>query len=122
MALGIGVNETNEILSDWQRAVTLEVSTKSTTNITGSELESYATGSSVNVIFLKRELAYIFEKEGIVEKGDAYVICATAVGVKRYDRITVDSEKYLVENVIIRRAPDGTALFYYCILFKVNTS
>ena len=108
------------ILGDLGQAVTWENVTKTTSNVTGSRTLSYATGVSKTVIFLRRNVIHQYEKSGLIEQGDAYIMAKTGDGFARNDRITVSGVKYRIEKVI-RRNPDGsTAMFDMCTLFRIE--
>ena len=107
-----------QILTDFQVTITYEARTKATSNITGTEVETYAAGVSKNAVFLKRLTRFIFDKEGIIDTADAYLMVDVDDGFQRYDRITYSGEKYMVENVIRRLGPGGVNMFDFCVLFK----
>ena len=114
---GVVSGDFSQILSDFGRSVTYQVVTRTQNATTGHEITSYATGSSQTVVFFLEENRYIWEKEGLLQVGDAYIIAPTSLGIARYDRVTVDSQSYLIENVI-RRVVLQTTMCDYAVLFK----
>lgn len=114
---GVSTNDFTQIMSDFARTVSYEVVTK-TTDFSGSETTSFATAANQSLIFFLQDNRFVFDKEGLLEVGDAYIIAPIALGIKRYDRITVDGDKYFIENVT-RRVIAGVTIMDYAVLFKV---
>jgi len=110
---------TNAPLVDLGTSVTWEAVTKTTANISGDETLSYAAGAAKTVVFVKRSQRYVQSKEGLVDLGDAYCMSENSDGFKLNDRITFNSEKFLIGDVITRRANDET-LFDFANCFKVE--
>jgi|TARA_R100000501_G_C2618130_1_gene111623 hypothetical protein len=121
MATGINTADfTTFVLGDLGQSVTLEAVTKTISNITGDRTLAYATGSSITVIFLRKNTIREYDKEGVLEKADAYLMAKTTDGVVRNDRITHASNKYRV-GTVIRRDPDGsTPMFDMCALHLIS--
>jgi len=113
---------TNNPLADFGRTVSWEDCTKAIDPIHGDETLSYASGVNKTVIFFKRSKTYEQNTEGLVELGDAYIMATTTFGFAKDDRITVDSEVYLIRSVIRRYTNTATAFYDYCILFRTNSS
>lgn len=118
MGTGIVVDDYNQILADFARTVSYEVVTKTTSGM-GDETSTFATATNYSLIFFKQECRWMFDKEGLVQLGDAYILATTTLGIKRYDRFTVDGNTYYIENVI-RRYILGTAMFDYATCFLVS--
>ena len=110
---------TNAPLADLGTSVTWEAVTKTTANISGDETLSYAGGVAKTVIFVKRTQRYVQGKEGLVDLGDAYCMSENSDAFKLNDRITFNGEKFLIGDVITRRANDET-LFDFANCFKVE--
>ena len=115
---GVVVGDFTQILSDMGRSVQYSVVTKTTDALTGSETTTFAGASAQTVIFFLEENRYIWDKEGLLQVGDAYIIAPTSLGIKRYDQFTVDSQTYYVENTI-RRLVLGTTMADFAVCFKV---
>ena len=115
---GVTTNDFTQIATDFNRVVSYSVVTKTTDPLTGTELSSYATAGNVSLVFFLEENRYIFDKEGLLEVGDAYVMAPTTTGIKRYDRFTVDGDQYYIET-IVRRTVAGVAMMDYGVCFKV---
>ena len=106
----------NGPLAQQGQTVTHEVATKTTSNITGDRTLSYAAGVSITAIFLRRKTTHLYDKDGLLETGDSYLMSQIADNVSRNDRITVNGVKFRVERVD-RRDPDGsTPMFDFCTL------
>jgi len=110
---------TNAPLADLGTSVTWEAVTKTTANISGDETLSYAGGVAKTVIFVKRTQRYAQGKEGLVDLGDAYCMSENSDGFKLNDRITFNGEKFLIGDVITRRA-NGETMFDFANCFKVT--
>jgi len=108
----------NQILADLTRTLSYQVVTKSVNGLTGDETSTYATATNKAMIFFLNQQRWIFEKEGLTEVGDAYVMAPTATGIKRYDKFVVDGITYVIEKTL-RRYILGTATYDYGICFKV---
>lgn len=121
MVSGIKTEDfTTFVLGDLGQSVTKETVTKTISNITGDRTLSYAAGSSITVIFLRKETIRDYDSEGVLEKAEAYMMANTTDGVVRNDRITHDSNKYRI-GTVIRRDPDGsTPLFDMCALHLIS--
>lgn len=117
MTGGVSTNDFTQILADFTRTVSYKVVTKTTDGL-GNETSSYATASNVGVVFFKEDTRYLFDKEGLLQVGDAYVLVATSVGIKRYDQFTVDGFTYYIESVI-RRVIAGVSMMDYAVCFLV---
>jgi hypothetical protein len=116
---GVKADDFSQILADFTRTVSYKVVTKTTNDLTGDETSSYAASSNVNLVFFKEDCRYIFDKEGLLQVGDAYVMAPITTGIKRYDQFTVDGFTYYIEN-IIKRYILGTAMFDYGVCFLVQ--
>jgi hypothetical protein len=114
---GVSSSDFAQILSDFSRTLSYQVVTK-TTDGTGNETDTFATASNVSAVFFLEENRFIFDKQGLVEVGDAYILCATTVGIKRYDRFTISGEAFYIQNVI-HRFVLGTAMLDLGVCFKV---
>ena len=120
MATGIKTADfTTFILGDLGQNVTKETVTKTISNITGERTLAYSAGASINVIFLRKNTIRDYDKEGVLEKADAYMMSKTTDSVVRNDRITHSSNNYRV-GTVIRRDPDGsTPMFDMCALHLI---
>lgn len=116
---GVVASDFTQILTDFGRSVSYQVVTKTTDPITGSEVSSFASAAAQTVIFFLEENRYIWDKEGLLQVGDAYVIATPSLGIKRYDQLAVDGVSYYIENVT-RRLVLQTTMSDYATLFKVT--
>jgi len=117
MSSGVSTNDFSQILNDFKRTISYEVVTITQDGM-GNETTTFATASNVSLIFFLEENRYLFNMEGLVQVGDAYILAPTTTGIKRYDRITIGGESFYVENVIHRYVLN-TAMLDLGILFKV---
>jgi hypothetical protein len=115
---GVVSDDFDQILTDMGRTISYKVVTRSTNPETGEETTAFATATDQTVVFFLQENRYVWDKEGLLEVGDAYIIANTDLGIKRYDQVTVDDQTYYIEN-ITRRHVVGTLMQDYGVLFKV---
>ena len=115
---GVVVGDFNQILSDHGRVVSYKAVTRTQDAITGEETTTFAAAANQTVVFFLEENRFIWEKEGLTEVGDAYIIAPTTLGIKRYDQFTVDGDTYYIET-IIRRTVLQTTMMDYGVCFKV---
>lgn len=116
---GVVAADFTQILNDMGRTLSYRVATKTTDGMTGEETTSYATAGNVTAIFYLEENRYIWDKEGLLEVGDAYIIAPTTAGIKRYDRFSIDGNTYYIETTL-RRTVLGTAMADYAVCFLVT--
>lgn len=115
---GVSTSDFTDILNDFGRTVSYKVVTKTTNGMTGEETSTYGTASDKTVVFFLHENKYIWDKEGLIKVGDAYIIAATSTGIARYDQLTIDSQTYYIDNVT-RMTVLGVAMADFGVLFKV---
>lgn len=111
---------TDQIVDRLARTVSRTPVTKTTSNIYGDETLTDGTPADISAVFVKKDDKWMFDKQGKVEGGDAYLQVKAAVTVNVDDKITVDSEVYRINDVLIvySDSSNSTALFKYCNLFK----
>lgn len=102
--------------SDWGKSVTRTPRTKTTDNITGRESWADGTPATITAVVVRSTKAWMFDKEGQIEGGDAYLMGAYNLTINEGDLITDDSIKYYVKNLLT--LPDTTnPLVKYANLF-----
>lgn len=116
---GISTDDFTQILADYGRTISYKVVTKTTDGMTGDETSTFAAASNQTVVFFLEENRYIWDKDGLLQVGDAYIIAPTSIGIKRYDQFTIDSQTFYIENVT-RRTVLTTAMADYAVCFKVQ--
>jgi len=116
---GVGVDDFVQILADFTRTVSYQVVTKTTDSLTGDETSAFGVASPQGVVFLMEENRYLFDKEGLLEVGDAYIMAPLSLGIKRYDQFSVDGRSFYVKNVIPRYVV-GVHQFDYAVCFLVT--
>lgn len=113
------VGDFNAILNDLKRTVSWYDATKTISPMNGVETVTYASAVSKEVVFFRNDNKYIFDKEGIVEVGDAYIMAPTTMNFAREDKVTIDGETYIIQKIIRRHMAD-VQLFDYCILYLLE--
>ena len=119
MTDGVSSDDFGYILADMGRTVSYEVVTKTTDAITGQEISTFATAVNKTVVFFLEQEKWMWDKEGLVELGDAYIMATVATGIKRYDKFTIDGNTYYIEAVYKRHVLT-TAMCDFGVAFKVN--
>jgi len=119
MVEGVSSQDFSQIFSDLKRTVTYKTAAKTTSNITGTEKLTY-TDSTKNIVFLKRSQRFIFDREGIVELGDAYLMAPTTETIAKGDRVVVDGETYEITpmDLSVIRKFGSTSMFIFATLRK----
>jgi len=121
-ASDIGIVEadfTSNALNDFGQTVVRTPITKTVSNNTGSPTYTSGTNQNITAIFTHRSQNFDWAKEGLFEDGDAFMQVDKDQALNKEDIITVDSQKYRVDNIITRQA-SGDKLFKSCNLFKVQ--
>lgn len=124
MSLGtLAQGHFTQILSDLGRTVSYSAVTI-TEDGYGNRETTYAAGTDKTWIFLKRNQRYLFDKEGLVELGDAYIMIPNTDSISVFDRITMDGETYEVTgsggNPIMVRHFNGATAYKYATLKKLS--
>ena len=118
MSTGVSTNDFSQILSDMGRTLAYKVVTKTTNGITGEEQTTYAAATNITAIFFLEQNRYLWDKEGLLQVGDAYLIAPLTLSVKRYDQFTVGGETFYIENTTTRTVL-STDMATYCTCFRV---
>jgi hypothetical protein len=116
---GVSVSDFTGILNDMGVTVSYQVVTKSVNQLTGEEVSSFATGSNQTCIFFLDESKYLWDKEGLIQVSDAYLLTPITLNAKRYDQITINGISYYIDNVT-RRTVLTVDMFDFCNLFRVK--
>lgn len=93
--------------------------TKEISNTTGSAEYIDGTPANITVVFVKRGVRYSWDKEGLTELGDAFLMIRINQEMNKEDLIEFDGEIFRVDTVL-KRSANGTELFKSVILFKVD--
>jgi len=115
---GVVTGDFAQILADMGRTVSWLKVTKTTDAITGTESTSFAAGVDKTVVYFKEDCRYLWDKEGLIQVADAYVLFTPGT-ISRYDQILVDGFTYYVEEVI-QRFVLGVSMVDFCRLFLVK--
>ena len=106
MSLGVTNEDFDQILNDLKRTVSYQEVTKTVDPQTGDEILVYGSAADKSVVFFLEENRYLFDKEGLVEVGDAYIMTDTDFEPQRMDKYSIDGFTYLVKNVTKRYVSD----------------
>ena len=106
----------DQILADMKRTVSYYVLSKTIDPVIGDEIITYATAVDKSVIFFLEENRYLFDKEGLVEVGDAYIMTDTDFEPKRMDKFSIDGFTYLVKNVT-KRYVTNVFMHWYAVCY-----
>jgi len=115
---GVVAGDFTQILTDMGRTVSYKVVTRTTSDMQGEETTTFAAASDQTVVFFLEENRYIWDKSGLLQCGDCYLICPTTLGAKRYDQFTISGQTFYIEKVT-RRTVCGVDMADYCVCFKV---
>ena len=110
----------NFLLSDWGRTVTRTPRTQGKDNVTGRETWTNGTPVSITALIVRPAKSWMFDEEGQIEGGDAYIMVGSTVTIAEGDLITVDSDKFYLKDLLV--TPDATnTLAKYGNLFLWET-
>jgi len=118
MSTGISATDFSQIMQDYERTVSYSVVTKSVSG-NGEETSTYASPVNYSVIFFLQENRYIFDKEGLLAVGDCYLMAPISLGIKRYDKFTIDGETYIIQNTIERYVAN-VHMHTYAVCYKLG--
>jgi hypothetical protein len=110
----------DKVIAKVHRTVTHTPVTKTLHPVSGDETLTAGSPVSILAVFVRRERRWYFDKVGLIEGGDAYLIVnPTVATVAKEDLITVNSQVYRVRDVITRYAgvDNAEAVYTYCNLF-----
>lgn len=116
---GVSSDDFDQILSDMGVTLSYKVVTESEDSMTGEQTTSYATATSVTAVFFLQENRYVWDKEGFLEVGDAYIIASTDTGIQKNDQFTYAGQTYYIKN-ITRREVVGQTMVDYAVCYKVT--
>jgi hypothetical protein len=116
---GVSSDDFNQVLNDLKRSVTYKAVVKSNDSFTGDETSTFAVGTSKDVVFFKEDQRWLFDKDGITEMGDAYIMASPDLGIKRYDQFVISPEGSFYVKEVVRRFVAGVPICDYGTCFKV---
>jgi hypothetical protein len=91
--------------------------TKTENNLTGNEILTEGTPVSITTYIVRKNTAWKFDKEGLIQGGDAQMIVPSTVTINRDDKITWNGNTYRVMNVLNRDNGGGNVAYKSCNLF-----
>ena len=115
---GVSTDDFSQIMTDFKRTLSYFSVSKVVDPVSGDSNMTYASATNVDMVFLLEENRYLFNKEGFIEVGDAYIIAPTTVTINEYDKFTVDGRTYIVKNTFPRTVL-GVAMSTYGVCFIV---
>ena len=113
---------TDSIVNRLSRSVTVKTVTKTTHPISGEETLTEATGTALSMVFYKTDQKWMFDKEGLVEGGDAFGVTSSPDSLSKNDKIEVNSEVFRVHDKIDYYSDNSNSikLYTYYNLFLVD--
>lgn len=116
MTSDITSDDFTAILADMTRTVSYQEVTKTVDPVTGDEILVYGTAADKGVVFFLEENRYLFDKEGLIEVGDAYIMSPLTFEPQRMDKFSIDGYTYLVKNVT-KRYVTNVAMHYFAVCY-----
>jgi len=109
----------DSIITRLARTVSRTPITKTLDPVSNDETFVAGTPGNIKAAFMKRSTKWFFDKDGLIEGGDAYAIVKDDVPLNKNDILTVDGAQYRVQDVVTRYSDENneTALFKYANLF-----
>lgn len=117
--MGQGADDFAMILADMKVTLSYQSTTTTTDELSGNETNTYGEASNKDYIFFLNEKRYMFDKLGLVEVGDAYIMCRTTDTVNRYDKFSVGGRTYIVNNTYPLRVFEELS-GYYAVCFLLT--
>lgn len=93
--------------------------TKTLSNVEGDEILTDGTPESIDVYFTKKTTDWVFDKEGEVEGGDAFMLTKYNQTINKNDKITYEGNTYRVQ-MVIDRVVNGEIVGKDCNLFLID--
>lgn len=111
----------DSIITRLQRTVSKSSNTRTIHPISGEETLTAATAANLSMVFYKTDQKWFFDKEGMVEGGDAFGVTSSTTTLSRDDKVTVSGEVFRVHDLISYYSDDNNAvkLYTYYNLFKI---
>jgi len=116
MVIGAKV-DFDTILAERKETVTWYANTKTTDSQSGDEIESFATGASVNAILTSIPWKDIYNSSGELTDQHAYLMVGSTNSINLKDKIVRDNVSFTVEN-ILKQVYDGGTLVYRKYLLR----
>lgn len=118
MVSGIAQTDFGSIpISDVGRSVDVYPVTRDHDHYSGDEELTWSgTATAITAYFVRKFENWTFDKEGLVEGGDAYMGVQYGDTVSKDDKVVINSETFIVKNIIPRYA-GSTLMYHACNLF-----
>jgi len=115
-------NWVDSIITRLSRDVSVLTSNKSIHPISGEETLTDNTSTTVSMVFYKSDQNWTFDKEGMVEGGDAFAVTSSATDLDKDDKVTDGSETFRVFDKIAYYSDNNNEikLYTYYNLFLVK--
>lgn len=117
---GVVEGDFTQIFNDLKVTVSHEEATQAVDPMTGQETYTYGDAANLDVIYFENDTRYIYDREGVLEDGDAYIMAPQGTGLKRYSKVTVNGNVYQITQTFLTRRFTGVALFEYGTLKKLS--
>ncbi len=105
----------DKVILKFQRAITHTPVTK-TLDGRGDETLTNGTPVVIQAAFLKREWGWRMLPQGEQDESDGYVLANADYTINKNDKITVDSQDFIVKKAVIRYADpaNATKVYTFC--------
>ena len=112
----------NSIINRLQKDVSYSTTTRTIHPISGEETLTDATATTIQMVFYKTDQKWFFDKEGMVEGGDAFGVTSSTTTLSRDDKITTNSETFRVHDSISYYSDNNNSIkiYTYYNLFLVD--
>jgi len=108
----IANTDMREITSELGEWVYYYKANKTLSNIEGDESIAYNTGERLQVRFQVNDRKFLYDREGILEQGDATMFSSRKDAVEKDSKIVrANGEKFIIRNVITRNGMNMSTLY-----------
>lgn len=118
-SIAFDANVYNKWIDAFTKTIPYFAVTKTVSNNSGDETLTYAASANISGAFFKRGQNYNLEKAGLFENADAIFCSKTGVFLNKNDKITFNSENFIVDNSI-KRYFGSTHIYNTATLFRVD--
>ena len=116
---GIRFDVYEKVFNTYGDTVLITPVTNQMTNLEGDNVFSDGTPFKAKGYISRRSRPWFFDKSGNVEGGDAILLVTEDITVKRFDKVTWNSNTYRVETVINRDSIGGNCAYKSCNLYLI---
>ena len=105
------LSDFNEILEDIGEDVIVYRPTKTLSNVGLDEEVAYGSAINMRVVFQLTDVKYIYDREGIIEMGDATVYSLTTNSLENDTKVVRNNSTYKIGRVVPREGLDMCVLY-----------